>query len=363
LQVGSPMQRGLSLYLDLLRFALALTVMLGHACDPAYVGDSLTLATMPHYGLTAVMGFFVLSGFVIAHVTQGNERDPRTYFAARASRMYSVVLPALLLTAALDALGSKIDPAVYAHGPIRIGEHQPLRYLLTGLFLQNYWLWPKEMTPGINHPFWSLSYEVTYYAIFGLMLVRARLAAAAAIGLLFMLAGPKIIKLLPIWLLGVLTYHTVRHLRLPILVSALLLLGSFVGLYFTGLSLRTADDSPTRYGVDYLEGILFAVNIAAATGFAPAIEWALGPFSRTIRWLGMLTFALYLCHRPLLYFFSAVSAGHAGSWKQSLWLFGMTFAVVIAIAHIGESLRRWMRTRLAYRIDRLPRRADAVPTS
>ncbi len=37
---GTPMQPGLSLYLDLLRFALALTVMIGHASDPNYVGSA-----------------------------------------------------------------------------------------------------------------------------------------------------------------------------------------------------------------------------------------------------------------------------------------------------------------------------------
>jgi peptidoglycan/LPS O-acetylase OafA/YrhL len=347
MQLGAPMQRGLSLYLDLLRFALALTVMLGHASDPAYVGGSLTLAVMPHYGLTSVMGFFVLSGFVIAHVTQSNERDPRTYFVARAARMYSVVLPALLLTAVLDTLGSRIDPSAYLHGPIHIGAHQPLRYLLTTLFVQDYWLWPREMTPGINHPFWSLSYEVTYYVIFGLTLTRAPLAAAVGIGLLISLAGPKIAALLPIWLLGVLTYHAVRRMRLPPSVAAALMVGSWIGLGLTGSWLRGADDPPNRYAVDYMEAGLFAINMIAANGLAPVLERLLGPFSGAVRWLGMLTFALYLCHRPLLYFFAALPLGRPGSWIQIVWLFGMTLLVIVAIAYVGEWLRHWLRSRLA----------------
>lgn len=340
------MQRGLSLYLDLLRFALALTVMLGHASDPAYVGGSSMLAAMPHYGLTSVMGFFVLSGFVIAHVTQGGERDPRSYFAARAARMYSVVLPALLLTAVLDTLGSRVNPAAYLHGPIHIGTHQPLRYLLTSLFVHDYWIWPREMTPGINHPFWSLSYEVTYYVLFGLTLTRAPLLAAAAIALLLGLAGPKIAALLPIWLLGVLTYHAVRRIRLPPAVAAGLMVGSWIGLGLTGLWLRGADDPPNRYAIDYLEAALFALNMVAADGIAPLLERLLGPIARTVRWLGMLTFALYLCHRPLLYFFAALPLGQPGSAPQVLWLFGMTLPAVVAIAYIGEWLRRWMRSRL-----------------
>jgi peptidoglycan/LPS O-acetylase OafA/YrhL len=345
---AAPMQRGLSLYLDLLRFVLALTVMLGHASDPSYVGSSAAIAHFPQYGLTSVIGFFVLSGFVIAHVTQGSERDPRRYFAARAARMYSVVLPALLLTAVLGICGALIDPKVYAQGPIPIGAHQPLRYLLTALFVQNFWIWPKEMTPGVNHPFWSLSYEVTYYVIFGLMLIRRPLVAAAGSVMLLILAGPIIAALFPIWLLGVAVYHAVRRFTVPLPVAVLLVAGSIVGLYLSGAH-RGLDDPVNRYGVDYVEALLFAVNIFAAGSMAPLLSRGLGWCPRFVRWLGMLTFALYLCHRPLLYFFSALRVAQPTSAVQLVWLFGMTLLVVIGMAHVGEWLRRQMRERLVAR--------------
>lgn len=340
------MKRGLSLYLDLLRFALALTVMLGHASEPVYIGPLSHVSTFSHYGLTAVMGFFVLSGFVIAHVTQGRESDPRSYFAARTSRMYSIVLPALILTALLGVVGAMIDPTLYAHGPIHVGTQQTRRYLLTALFAQDFWIWHREMTPGINHPFWSLSYEVTYYVIFGLTLIRQRWAAVGAGALVLLLTGPKIAALLPIWLLGVLAYHASRRFTLPGPLSALLLVASVVGLYYSG-AYRGPDDPVDRYGVDYAEGLLFAVNIIAAGGLASGLERALGWCPRFVRWLGMLTFALYLCHRPLMYFFSALPLGPPGSWQQMSWLFGMTFMAVIGMAHLGEWLRRQMRRRLA----------------
>jgi peptidoglycan/LPS O-acetylase OafA/YrhL len=343
--VAAPMQRGLSLYLDLLRFVLALTVMIGHASDPSYVGASSVLAHFPQYGLTSVIGFFVLSGFVIAHVTQGSERDPRRYFAARASRMYSVVLPALLLTAVLGICGALIDPTTYAQGPIPIGSHQPLRYFLTALFIQNFWIWPKEMTPGVNHPFWSLSYEVTYYVIFGLMLTRRPLAIAAGSVVLLILAGPTIGALFPIWLLGVAAYHALRRFTLPLPVAVLLLTGSIAGLYISGAH-RGLEDPVNRFGFDYVEGLLFAVNIFAAGCMAPLLNQWLGWCPRFVRWLGMLTFALYVCHRPLLYFFSALRVAKPTSSLQLAWLFGMTLLVVIGMAHLGEWLRGLMRARL-----------------
>jgi peptidoglycan/LPS O-acetylase OafA/YrhL len=338
------MQRGLSLYLDLLRFILAVTVMLGHLSEPSYVGASTVLAHVPQYGLTSVLGFFVLSGFVIAHVTQGAERDPRRYFAARGARIYSVVLPALILTAALGLCGAMIAPEIYLAGPIRVGTHQPLRYLLTALCLQNFWIWPREMTPGINHPFWSLSYEVTYYVIFGLILTRRRVAVGG-IAVLLLLAGPSIAALFPIWLLGVGAYFALRRFTLPSSLGVLVLVASVVGLYFTGAH-RGGDDRINHFGLDYLEGLLFASNIIAAGSLAPLLNKALGDWPRFIRWLGMLTFALYLCHRPLLYFFSAIPVAEPGSALQVTWLLGMTLLLVIGIAYFCEWLRRQMRERL-----------------
>lgn len=343
--VAAPMPRGLSLYLDLLRFVLGLTVLLGHASDPSYVGASSVIAHFPQYGLTSVMGFFVLSGFVIAHVTQGSERDPRRYFAARAARMYSVVLPALLLTAVLGICGALIDPTVYAQGPIRIGAHQPLRYLLTALFVHDFWLWPKEMTPGVNHPFWSLSYEVTYYVIFGLLLTRRPLVVVAGSVLLLTLAGWTIFALFPIWLLGAAVYHEVRLFTLPRPIAVLLLIGSIAGLYFIGAH-RGLDDPVNLFGFDYAEGLLFAVNLFAAGSIAPLLDRWLGWCARFVRWLGMLTFALYVCHRPLLYFFSALRVAEPTSSLQLAWLFGMTLLVVIGMAYLGEWLRGWMRKNL-----------------
>jgi peptidoglycan/LPS O-acetylase OafA/YrhL len=345
---GTPrasMPRGLSLYLDLLRFVLALTVMLGHLSDPHYVAASSAIEHFPQYGLTAVLGFFVLSGFVIAHVCRGSERDPRKFFAARAARLYSVVLPALILTAVLGVVGALIDPEVYTKGPIHPGPHQAVRYVLTALFVHDFWIWPKEMTPGVNHPFWSLSYEVTYYVIFGLVLTRRPWVMAAGTVLLLLLAGPTIAALFPIWLLGVAAYYVVQRFTLPVSVGVLAWVASVIGLYFTGAH-RGPDDPVNLYAIDYAEGFLFACNIVAAGSVSGLLNKALGWCPGFLRWLGMLTFALYLCHRPLLYFFSALALARPRSALQLTWLLGMTFLVVVGVAYTGEWLRHRIKDRL-----------------
>ena len=51
------------------------------------------------------MVFFVLSGFVIAYVSEQKEHTLREYSISRLARLWSVAVPALILTIALDQLG------------------------------------------------------------------------------------------------------------------------------------------------------------------------------------------------------------------------------------------------------------------
>jgi peptidoglycan/LPS O-acetylase OafA/YrhL len=349
---------GLSLYLDLLRFLMAFTVMLGHASDPAFLDTSRLLRGFPRYGLTAVTGFFVLSGMVIAHVSTGSERDPRRYFVARASRLYSVVLPALALTALLALVGSHVDPHLYQDGPIHVRSEQPRRYLLTALLVQNFWIWPREMTPGVNHPFWTLSYEATYYLVFGLLLTRRVPIIVCGSALALALAGPKIAALMPIWFLGVATYYASKRFSVPRPLALILFIGSLVGICWLG-GMRLDDDNIVRYDLDYGEALLFSCNLLSASVLAPWLATVLVARSEMVRYLGMLTFALYLCHRPLLYFFTALHLAQPGTWVQTAWLFTMTFLVVIAVAHLAEWARRSMRGRWLASVPR--RSAAALP--
>ena len=105
------MNKNTSIYLDFVRICAALTVMLGHLS-----GKRFTEGALWQFGLLmddAVVVFFVLSGFVIAYATDTTQNTPRRYLEARLSRIYSVALPALLLTFLLDSLGKSLVPALY----------------------------------------------------------------------------------------------------------------------------------------------------------------------------------------------------------------------------------------------------------
>jgi len=103
------MTNGLSLYLDVLRFGAAFAVFTSHF--GRFSGGMLW--QMEPYGRTGVMVFFVLSGFVIAWVTETRERSIDEYALSRVARLYSVIVPAFILTAVVDHVGMAINPALY----------------------------------------------------------------------------------------------------------------------------------------------------------------------------------------------------------------------------------------------------------
>src|SRR3954468_17403598 len=103
------MKRGTSLYLDLVRFGAAFVVFLEHLRE--HTRNSFAAFWRSHpflyvhldaYSETAVIVFFVLSGYVIAHVLATRENTLTEFATSRLARLYSVAIPALLLTAATN---------------------------------------------------------------------------------------------------------------------------------------------------------------------------------------------------------------------------------------------------------------------
>lgn len=107
------MNRGFSLYLDTLRFLAALAVFVSHLAYARFTNGNLQWIRDINLGSDAVVVFFVLSGYVIAYTTFARDRGRAAYAEARIARLYSVVIPALLLTFALDTFGSSLQPQIY----------------------------------------------------------------------------------------------------------------------------------------------------------------------------------------------------------------------------------------------------------
>src|SRR6218665_1660870 len=151
------MNRAFSLYLDIVRFCAACLVYVYHSNQRWLVAEPLPLS---NYGHSSVIVFFVLSGFGIAYITDTKERDWISYSASRLSRVYSGVLPTLLLTWVLDGLGRQLRPDVYDY------PFDQILPRLGGSVAMLNELWFISITSFSNVPYWSITYEFWYYVLF-----------------------------------------------------------------------------------------------------------------------------------------------------------------------------------------------------
>jgi peptidoglycan/LPS O-acetylase OafA/YrhL len=151
----------------------------------------------------AVTVFFVLSGFVIAYATDRGEDTAVSYGVSRASRIYSVALPALFVTFLLDRIGQDFRPEFYTSAWGYESAGQWFSFPICAVFLNEIWFF--HISPGSDLPYWSLGYEVWYYIIFGVFLFSRR--KWLMVSAILLLVGPKIVSMLPLWLFGVAAYR------------------------------------------------------------------------------------------------------------------------------------------------------------
>ncbi len=340
------MTNALSLYLDALRFGAAFTVFLSHYAVGRISGGLLWPVTP--YGRTAVLVFFVLSGFVIACVTEARERSLEDFALSRAARLYSVMIPAFIMTAALDYLGKAVDPHLYAPEWGHSTTYPILGFALSAVFLGE--SWTLDMLPGFNVPFWSLNYEAWYYALFAAATFLRGRRRIAALGVAALLAGPKILLLLPIWLLGVGAWRwradLPRQLGGPLVVvslTGLIALEALGGQQLFGqLSARWLPPGYSAY--DYIIGVfvaLFIVGLANAPLPVPNFKVA-----RVLRWLAGTTFGLYLMHYPLLNFFGTVIPGPPDGAMHRVLVFALALGGALALARVIEQRKEMLKSGL-----------------
>ena len=326
------MRREVSLYLDAARVVAATLVFLGHA-------NGLTNGAFGNFGVhsvDAVAIFFVLSGFVIAYVQSRREQSWQAYAQARCLRMYSVAIPAIVVTIVCDAI---------RHAPPSDADQVVSSLLFVGEF------WSRHVYIGSNEPYWSMGYEAWYYAAFGIACFAPRSLRWPVLALLVLAAGPAILAYLPLWLMGVLCFRLTQRLA-PSPALGIGLLAAAAAILLTvkklaiptygihnSLHLNAAFVSTWTYytGVGMAFGCtLLAVHVLAAylPGFGERIE-------RPVRWTAGATFTLYLMHDPILQVIATAT-------RSPLILVSFTLAAVLLLAEIGE--RRKDVWALAFRV-------------
>jgi peptidoglycan/LPS O-acetylase OafA/YrhL len=310
------MTRAFSIYLDLLRFAAACLVVVYHSNSRMIVEAVLPFS---NYGHSAVIIFFVLSGYVIAYATDAKEHSAQMYWASRLSRVWSLALPAVLLTPILDIVGQSLAPALYAGNTTE--GHAILRILTSLTFLNEIWF--ISIMSFSNIAYWSLNYEVWYYLLFAIYAFGPSRWRWLALGLTCILIGPKIALLAPIWVLGVVIYRWKRIQSMPewsgwmCVAGSLILLSAFehyrVMTLLTDWLKATIGSHWHReltfskwFMSDYLlAGIVF-LNFVGMRRVIFRFANAFYRIENPVRVLASFTFSIYILHQPLIYFFAAL---------------------------------------------------------
>jgi peptidoglycan/LPS O-acetylase OafA/YrhL len=333
-----------SIYLDFIRFSAAAVVFVGHTSGQLFTGGFLW--QLGGYTRTAVIVFFVLSGYVIAHVLATRETSLRSYAASRFGRLYSVIVPALALTIFCDYIGLQRDPAFYYNGPWGYpDDNVAWRYITTTLLINRWWAFSGNggMEPGINVPFWSLSFEAAYYCAIAILVFWRGWLKIVALLLLALLSGPSIVILAPLWFLGYFLYHAPKYWKpTPAAALALIVIGGAVLLMSSRLRQLSWLMAEVRFidnktlVMDYIDAVAFTIHLAGFGAVGSSAESLLRPLARVFAWLGSLTFALYLFHRPLIQVLAVYSIGEPSSWQQRLWVFGGTLLIVATLGRLCE---------------------------
>lgn len=325
-----------------LRFVLALWVILHHLSGPGQMLDGpvralpYVLYSLVRGGYLAVTTFFVLSGFVLARsyqTTEWNGRSLLRYGMGRFARVYPVYLLSLAVVGpfiAADRTPGKA-PLVAAHG----------------LLLQG---WLGHIPVSWNTPAWSLSCEIFFYLGFpfaALLLPRARWSGTLA------LAAVACCLTQFLWRIGVSDeIKPVIHLAdflMGIAASRaydLLVKGRRVPegawLYLPGMLGSAALIAFPRVlpGAIDLNSALRPLNALLLVGFGLGGGLAARALStRAAVYLGKSSYAMYILHVPILWWYLRWSREASAAVYVAL-VIGLS---ALVYRYIEEPANRYLR--------------------
>jgi len=374
---------GQSVLIDWLRGLAALQVAaahlraqvfpgLGTLVDPPLWYQALSFCT--GFAHQAVLVFFVLSGWLVGGVFLDRSAGVppalalRDYALDRATRLWTVLLPAFLLMLALAWAGALPVPAAGAAvdggatAAIEVRQAWSFTALLGNLVGMQTLVVPPF---GENFPLWSLANETWYYVLFPLLVLSLRGGGAwprfacAALGLVLAAwLGAAIIGYFLVWLLGV----GASRLRITLAPRQRWLCWGAFGVLAAVLRLggQDGDFGLATLAPDLLYAGVLVACLCSVGRRRPGVTGVGSGYRHRPAALGKLlagfSFTLYVVHIPLQrmlwsYRDGALLSPHA---PASLAVYAAMLAVVLALAYLFHlpfeaqtaRLRQFIRRRL-----------------
>jgi peptidoglycan/LPS O-acetylase OafA/YrhL len=366
-----------SVLLDVLRLASAIIIASVHLTQPFF---SIGWPNLTDYGKPALVMLFLLSGLVIRYVTQIRRGRMTDFWIDRISRVYSVVVPALVFTIIASYLALRINPAYYIPHWGVDSTRPVFRTVVNLIFMAQ--SWNLTIAPFCNDPFWTLSYEVFYYVLYAVGIYLGGKRRIFWLLIVAVLAGQHILLLLPLWLIGCVAhdiYQRARDPQIPLRKLNLIFLATGVGgavlvpamfrcaIYLKGFVTRffwAHHHAPVNLHwayIYYAEGLpvvfllLWAMLLFDRLQMAEKASWV-----KWIRHFSEATFPLYLLHFPLFVLLVAAFPGQrANAWFR-LGMLALAIALSLLLARPTVEFKSYLRDLLRRYLFR-PRPAAEVP--
>jgi peptidoglycan/LPS O-acetylase OafA/YrhL len=355
--------------LDGLRGVLAFYVLLSHmapfAAVPHWLAQSLS------HGEAAVDVFFILSGMVIIRSVAGFGYDAKAFLIARAGRIFPVFLLVFPVAVAVQVL-----PTGFEHMPW-IGPDSPARSIWSGGWPASWapeigahltmvhGLFPNAVLPGAWVSFlgasWSLSTEWQFYGLVAVLagwLSRGRpdamrlawlLLGVAAVGVAWHAAVPTGWRFSRAFL-----PNKAQYFALGVAAAALQRkwdAGSafrYAAVLAATLTLCFAGGGAKLWAPLVWTMCLYAQMAPRAPGLRPLAATLASP---PLRWLGAISYCIYLVNEPVQKLLGVILAAFSGGNAMlftACWLPG---AVVLPLClgwllhvTVEQAGQRWGRT-------------------
>jgi peptidoglycan/LPS O-acetylase OafA/YrhL len=340
----------------MLRGLAALGVVIGHVrgfvvVDYGAVKDA-SVSSQAFYSVTSlghqcVIAFFALSGFLVGgpalrNIFAGDWHWPR-YTLRRLTRLWIVLIPALLLTFAVDTAGETIGGRFgYEGGFHKLLHSGPSAGLPADLsvttFVAYVFFLQTIVTPtfGTNGPLWSLANEYWYYVLFPLLIIGLFGRSKDVIRVTMGLVGIALVVLLPIemvllgliWIVGAVANWS---LRIVSRYNALSMWPFWFALCLTVIALAIAVDKGWP-------GVPADLCLGAAFG-ATLIVLTLLPnfgsiYEGVATFLAKISYTLYATHFPVLAFiwFVVLAPNRCVFGQAALGLCGFLLIITMLVA-------------------------------
>ena len=345
--------------LALLRFFLAMWVLCDHSSNFAPADQTIPFPTKSGY--FAVFCFFLISGFSIHHSIA---EQPVGYIGRRFWRIFPVnAVSVAIAWLAYSVFGLSSGYAV-PETPPSVWDWAAYLFLLQGIF---------PIRISIVQPNWSVNIEALFYAIAPLLNKLSHRALLVIVAVSFvalclethMFAMPALIErlfgnfaFLWIWLAGWIAYSR----PFDRLYTASIIVAGAAYLWL----------EPQFFDIGGIGSASFNFSIWALTVLVLFFRWDFPKSARTdhvMKYLGDLSFPIYLLHYPVLYVLTSTVFKSYPQWNHEIVHIAIVLGVAaLVLKYVDRPLRRgfgYWRGSLAAQgsMPPVPRPHDALPPS